>query len=75
MSILFDWIENKIELGNNVFVMSKVVKFYWINKEFFILDEYKVVWKIVGDVKILVFLKSMWVEVMNLCYDIFILGY
>lgn len=75
MSILFDWIENKIELGNNVFVMFKVVKFYWINKEFFILDEYKVVWKIVGDVKILVFLKSMWVEVMNLCYDIFILGY
>lgn len=75
MSILFDWIENKIELGNNVFVMFKVVKFYWINKEFFILDEYKVLWKIVGDVKILVFLKSMWVEVMNLCYDIFILGY
>lgn len=75
MSILFDWIENKIELGNNVFVMFKVVKFYWINKKFFILDEYKVVWKIVGDVKILVFLKSMWVEVMNLCYDIFILGY
>lgn len=75
MSILFNWIENKIELGNNVFVMFKVVKFYWINKEFFILDEYKVFWKIVGDVKILVFLKSMWVEVMNLCYYIFILGY
>lgn len=55
--------------------MFKVVKFYWINKEFFILDEYKVLWKIVGDVKILVFLKSMWVEVMNLCYDICILGY
>lgn len=55
--------------------MFKVVKFYWINKEFFILDEYKVLWKIVGDVKILVFLKSMRVEVMNLCYDIFILGY
>lgn len=75
MSILFDWIENKIELGNNVFVMFKVVKFYWINKEFFILDEYKVLWKIRGDVKILVFLKSVWVEVINLCYDIFILGY
>lgn len=59
MSIYFDWIENKIELGNNVFVMFKVVKFYWINKKFFILDEYKVLWKIVGDVKILVFLKIM----------------
>lgn len=59
MSIYFDWIENKIELGNNVFVIFKVVKFYWINKKFFILDEYKVLWKIVGDVKILVFLKIM----------------
>lgn len=75
MSILLDWVENKVELGDYLFVMFKVVKCYLINKELFIKDEYKVLWKIVGNVKFLVFLKSLWVEVMNLCYDIFILGY
>lgn len=70
LSILFNWIENKIEPGNNVFAMSKAAKFYWINKELFILDEHKVLWKTVGDAKILVLSKSMRVEVMNLCHYI-----
>lgn len=70
LSIYFDWIENKIEPGNNVFAMSKAAKFYWINKKLFILDEHKVLWKTVGDAKILVLPKIMQVEVMNLCHDI-----
>lgn len=50
--------------------MSKAAKFYWINKELFILDEHKVLWKTRGDAKILVLPKSVQVEVMNLCHDI-----
>lgn len=33
LSVLLDWIENKIEPGNNLFAMSKAAKFYWMNKE------------------------------------------
>lgn len=49
ISIFLDRIENKIESGKNLTAMSKAAKFYWIDKDLFILDEHKVLWKIVGD--------------------------
>lgn len=75
LSILLDWVENKVEPGDYLFAMSKAVKCYSINKELFIKDEHKVLWKTVGDAKLLVLPKSLRVDVMNLCHDIPISGH
>lgn len=55
--------------------MLKVVKVYWMYKEFFILDQDGFFWKQDEGIKVLVFLSIMIVEVMNLCYDVFFIGY
>lgn len=70
LQIIIKWLEYQDKLDNELFLMSKAAKAYWINKELFILDQDGLLWKQDEGTKVLVLPSTMIAEVMNLCHDV-----
>lgn len=68
--IIIKWLEYQDKPDNELFLMSKAAKAYWINKELFILDQDGLLWKQDEATKVLVLPSTMIAEVMNLCHDV-----
>lgn len=70
LQIIIKWLEYQDKPDNELFLMSKAAKAYWINKELFILDQDGLLWKQDEGTKVLVLPSTMIAEVMNLCHDV-----
>lgn len=72
LQIIIKWLEYQDKPDNELFLMSKAAKAYWINKELFILDQDGLtsIWKQDECTKVLVLPSTMIAEVMNLCHDV-----
>lgn len=70
LQIIIKWLEYQDKLDNELFLMSKAAKAYWINKELFILDQDGLLWKQDEGTMVLVLPSTMIAEVMSLCHDV-----
>lgn len=65
LQIIIKWLEYQDKPDNELFLMSKAAKAYWINEELVILDQDGLLWKQDEGTKVLVLPSTM-----NLCHDV-----
>ena len=75
-SLLLDWFGGEIDpQEGDLFLSNQAVKHYWINRQFFTLDDRKVLWKTReaddgSQSKLLVIPAGLRTEVLRLCHDV-----
>lgn len=80
-SLLLDWFDGEVDPDErDIFLSSKVVTHYWINKQLFTVDDNNVLWKMKEGqdgtlVKLLVILNNLKTEIPRLFHEVSAAGH